>query len=135
MTIHLPGGRSVPRNMGGDGATWVDLDALESAGIEVKELGEGKIGLCPSAERCIPVPDDARRGVAIDLGALAEALGLVIADDGRHAVVRRGPDTEQVDSELEVGGQFDLRLPDLDGDEQPLAASHGRSAVFAWASW
>ena len=131
MMIHLPGGQTdaLPESPG----TWVVLDALVTSGFEVKELGDDRIGLCPDPDRCVPVSASQRRGDAVDLEPLAPALGLVVASDGHHAVVRWAPGGDA--SHLRAGDQLSLELPDLDGDVRPVVAPHGRMAVFAWASW
>lgn len=137
MTLHLPDRRSVPRASGERAGTWIALELLEPLGVEVKELGHGAIGLCPSPERCIPVPEDARGAGTVNLAALAEALDVVVADDGHHAVVRPAPAALQATGgmHLEVGDRLELTLPDLDGHDRPVIPRHGRGAVFAWASW
>lgn len=137
MTLHLPDGRSVPRPGADEAGTWIDVRFLEGLGVEVKDLGNGTIGLCPSPERCIPVSEDARRGGTVDLTALAQALGVVIADDGHHAVIRHGPAGLQSAgrARLGVGDQLDLTLSDLNGHDRPIIPRHGRVALFAWASW
>lgn len=137
MTFHLPDGRSVPRPGADEAGTWIDVRFLEGLGVEVKDLGNGAIGLCPSPERCIPVPEDARRAGTVDLAALAEALGVVVADDGHHAVIRHGPASLQSagHARLGVGDQLDLTLSDLNGHDHQIIPRHGRGALFAWASW
>ncbi|MEX2549149.1 MAG: hypothetical protein WD638_02895 [Nitriliruptoraceae bacterium] len=137
MTLHLPDRRSVPRPSGDQTGTWIDLPFLDGLGVEVKDLGDGTIGLCPSPERCIPVPEHARDADTVNLGALAEALEVVVADDGHHAVVRPAPAALQAmgRAHLQVGDRLDLTLPDLDGHDRPVIPRHGRAAVFAWASW
>lgn len=137
MTIHLPHHRSVPRPDGPPGGTWVDVRSLEDLGMEVKDLGGGRIGLCPTPERCVPVPEDTRRGDTVDLAALATELDLVVADDGHHAVIRHAPNGSATTdaSHIEVGDHLELTLPDLDGHDRPVIPPHGRVAVFAWASW
>lgn len=138
MTLHFPDGRSFPRPRNDPPRTWVDVRSLTDLGIEVTDLGGGDVGLCPSPERCIPVPESARHADMVDLAAVSEALDVVVADDGRHAVVRHAPAAGQAmgGTHLEVGDQLDLSLPALEGPERPVAPGHGgRGAVFAWASW
>lgn len=137
LTLHLPDHHHIPRPSGQRSGTWIDLRHLEHLGFEVKDLGDGNIGLCPSPERCIPVPEEARHTGTVDLDALAEALDIVIADDGHHAVIRHAPASRQTAgrAHLQVGDQLDLTLPDLHGDDRPVIPRHGRAAVFAWASW
>lgn len=137
MTLHLPDHRSIPRARDAEAGTWIDVRSLEGLGFEVKDLGDGNIGLCPSPEHCIPVPEDSHRDGTVDLAALAEALDIVIADDRHHAVIRRAPASRQTTgrAHLQVGDQLDLALPDLHGEHRPVIRRHGRAAVFAWASW
>ena len=133
MTVHLLGGASTPRSGQSDSGTWVTFDVLRGIGVDVKDLGSGQIGLCPDPEQCVVVPDDARHGEEVRLDRVAESLDLVVADDGHHAVVRRGH--ASATSHLALGDTLDLTLPDLDGDVRPVVAQHGRMAVFLWASW
>jgi hypothetical protein len=137
MTVHLPTHRSVPRTDGPAGGTWIDVGSLDDLGMDIKDLGDGRIGLCPTPERCIPVPEDARRGDTVDLSSLAEALDLVVADDGHHAVIRHAPTGSGTRDarHVEVGDHVEVTLPDLDGHDRPMIPPHGRAAVFAWASW
>lgn len=137
LTLHLPNRHDISRSCGQRSGTWIDLRHLEDLEFEVKDLGDGNIGLCPSPERCIPVPEKARHAGTVDLAALAEALDIVIADDGHHAVIRHAPASRQTTgrAHLQVGDQLDMTLPDLHGNHRPVTPRHGRAAVFAWASW
>lgn len=137
MSIHLPNGSRLARPADGRPGTWVDVQSLEHIGVEVKDLGDGRIGLCPSPERCVQVPDQASHGRMVDLASVADELGFVIADDGHHAVVRHAPDAPHPTGpgHPTVGDELDLTLSDLDGHDRPVVPPHGRAAVFAWASW
>lgn len=132
--IHLPSGARHARPDDTPAGTWVGMATLEALGVTVRDLGGGRVGLCPETGGCVPVHEAARRGGVVDLGALAEALGLVVVDDGTHAVVRRA-DGGAAGSALEVGDELDLTLPDLEGRPRDVVPRPGRGAVFAWASW
>lgn len=117
---------------------WVPLDALvRGLGWHVTDLGQGRLGLCPDAERCIPAPDelvDARDGtVLVDLARLADPLGVALArQPGRAAAVAYPPEgTTAVDTRAVAPTLEDIRT----GAPLDLADSGRRRCVFAWASW
>lgn len=136
-TIQLPDGWRIERSGNEPGELWVPLEEMGHLGIDVKGLGEGRIGLCPTSEVCIAVPDGATRGGAVDLAALEGPLGLLIADDGCRGAIRSSPQGPQGAKAalISPGDAPDLELPDLDGRWRSIGDLPGRLAVFSWASW
>lgn len=139
MTIELPDGQRIERpSLPASRAdrTWFPVAQASSLGATVTKLGDTAIGLCPTEDRCVPVPGqwhDVDAGL-VDLTELADELDLVIVDDGQHAVIRRASAPGQA-SQLHPGDRFDLELPDLSGSVGRVASKRGQMAVFAWASW
>jgi hypothetical protein len=90
-------------------------------------------GLCRD-ERCVPLPDDARRAGGIDAAELARRLGMELVADDAHGLWDLGP---------EAGGRAltsarlpDLDLPDRHGRPFSLRSLRGtRFVMVAWASW
>lgn len=118
---------------------WLPLgQCADFLDLHVTDLGEGRIGLCPEPDRCVPVPDEAIDRAAapsIDIAILAPALGLAIARDadGRRAAVVPGAVADPSRPPDTAG---DLLLPDVWTDAPLSLAERGRrSCVFAWASW
>jgi hypothetical protein len=88
-------------------------------------------GLCRE-DRCIPFstadPD------AIDLVAVASALGRPLVRDERHGLFALG--AESGGHALTSAAAPDLVLPDMDGRMFSLASLRGRNVLLvAWASW
>jgi len=144
LTLRLGTAAPIRVATGGRGGLWAPLsETVEGLELSVTDLGEGRIGLCPDAEHCVPVPPEAvdHSGGApfLDLQLLAPALGLAIAHDaaGRRAVVVPGDTPEALDSPPgRSGAASGVVLPDLrTGAPTPLGALGRRSVVFAWASW
>lgn len=121
----------------GDGV-WVPLSTVVAGGFSEADLGDGRLGLCPAPDRCVPVPADARITWGgedlVRVDRLADALGLVVAaDDARAAVLRADPADAAT---APAGERVDLALPSLkDGRPVRLAEDGRRTCVFAWASW
>jgi len=88
-------------------------------------------GLCRE-DRCIPFsPTDED---AIDLVAVANALGRPLVRDERHGLFAFG--AEHGGHALASAAAPDLVLPDVDGRRFSLASLRGRKVLLvAWASW
>ena len=88
-------------------------------------------GLCRE-DRCIPfTPADPD---AIDLVAVASALGRPLVRDERHGLFAFG--AEHGGHALASAAAPDLVLPDIDGRMFSLASLRGRKVLLvAWASW
>ena len=88
-------------------------------------------GLCRE-DRCIPFsPADPD---AIDLVAVASALGRPLVRDERHGLFAFG--AEHGGHALASAAAPDLVLPDVDGRRFSLASLRGRKVLLvAWASW
>ena len=88
-------------------------------------------GLCRE-DRCIPfaAPDAS----AIDLVAVASALGRPLVRDERHGLFALG--AEYGGHALTSAAAPDLVLPDVNGEMFSLASLRGRKVLLvAWASW
>jgi peroxiredoxin len=112
----------------------VALDDLAPAtGWELKAEG-----LC-RGEVCVPVRAATALVVDghVDLAALAEAVGLVIAVDADEGiVVFGGPSSTAGDLIAASRAAPDLVLPDLDGHDVKLSDFAGQKRmVVAWSSW
>ncbi len=92
-------------------------------------------GACNDAV-CVPLPAEARTDAGrVDVGVVAERLGMPIARDDAHGLLAVGPAT--------TGGRAltsarapALELPDLDGRLFDLATLRGQKVILlAWASW
>lgn len=137
MLIHLGEGDAAVEAPAEDGL-WAPLDGVAAAlGLEVRDLEEQSIGLCPSDDICVPVPQSAlttQNGVrAIRLQDLAAPLGLAIATDSHHAVVLAG-DIGAVSAG--PGAPLVAQLPSVHtGEAEPIGHPGKKTAIFAWASW
>jgi len=89
-------------------------------------------GAC-KGEVCIPLRE--KPGDTLDAVAMAEAMGLPVAQDASHGLLALGPDA--------IGGHVlataaapDIRLPDLEGREFALSSLKGKKiVVYAWAPY
>lgn len=100
------------------------------------EAGTGWVfkpeGAC-KGDVCIPLKD--RPGETVDVGALAERMGLPLVEDRTHGLWALGPES--------VGGRAlttaeapDLTLPDVDGREFKLSSLRGQKVlIYAWAPY
>lgn len=88
-------------------------------------------GLC-KADRCVPLPDGG--GDGIDVGVLAERLGMALVHDEAHGLWALGPESggrALLSAELP-----EIDLPDRHGDPFSLSSLRGRKVLLvAWASW
>jgi hypothetical protein len=88
-------------------------------------------GLC-KADRCVPLPD--APGEHIDIGVLAERLGMALVQDEAHGLWALGP--ESGGRALLSAEMPDLTLPDRDGNPFSLSSLLGTKVLLlAWASW
>ena len=93
-------------------------------------------GAC-KAEVCVPLPADARTpGGALDVGVVAERLGMPLVRDDAHDLWALGPETAVTGRALSSAVAPELTLPDVDGNPFDLASLRGQKVVLvAWASW
>lgn len=81
---------------------------------------------------CIPLPT---LGATVDVGTLAERLGMGFVHDERHGLWGLGPSTVSGRA-LESVDAPDFTLPDLEGRPFWFGSLRGRKVVLvAWASW
>lgn len=92
-------------------------------------------GAC-KGEVCVPLPDEVDRGDGtLDVGIVAERLGMPVLTDDNHQLVALGPATV-VGRALESAVAPELELPDADGNVFRLSSLHGKKVLLvAWASW
>jgi hypothetical protein len=92
-------------------------------------------GAC-NDEVCVALPPEARTAAGrVDVGVVAERLGMPLARDEAHGLLALGPAT--------TGGRAlasarapALELPDLDGNPFDLGSLHGQKVLLlAWAPW
>ncbi len=87
-------------------------------------------GAC-KGDVCIPLP--AAPGEAIDVVAMAQTMGLPVAQE--HGVIAIGPESVGARA-LTTATAPDVRLPDLTGNEFALSSLRGRKIlVYAWAPY
>jgi|GEM_PF-2019775 len=127
-----------------DGEAHVALKLLtEKLGLELKELGEERIGIC-RGDLCIPFDVSNKAGALrrdgktlwVPVAPLVEALGgHFIWDADAKALLLDLSDVHRV-ATWAVGAPFDLQLPDLEGDSVSVVRYRGRKVLlYAWASW
>jgi hypothetical protein len=81
---------------------------------------------------CVPVPLLER---SVDLGVVAERLGMALVHDEGHRLWALGPSTVSGRA-LESADAPDFTLPDLAGRPFRFGSLRGRKVVLvAWASW
>ena len=110
----------------------VDRDELAArTGWEVKPEGACK------AEVCVPLPPHADMGRGrVDVGVLAERLGMPLVHDEEASVWAMGPESGVTGRALTTARVPEIVLPDLEGDEVALSSLRGRKVLLvAWASW
>lgn len=87
-------------------------------------------GLC-KADRCVPFDDVGDR---LDVGLIAERLGMALVHDERHGLWALGP--EWGGRALLSADMPQMTLPDRHGNPFSLSALHGKKVLLvAWASW
>ncbi len=88
-------------------------------------------GACRSGV-CVPLPP---QQTTVDLGLVAERLGMAVVHDERHGLWAVGPSTVSGRA-LESAEAPDFVLPDLDGRPFRFSSLRGQKVVLvAWASW
>lgn len=88
-------------------------------------------GLC-SGDRCVAFSADDR--AALDLSAVARALGMPLVSDAAHGMWALG--AEAGGRALVSAAAPDLVLPDVDGRPVRLSDLRGQKVLLvAWASW
>ena len=90
-------------------------------------------GAC-KGEVCVPLPD-AVRGDPMELAALADAMGMPLAEEPAAGLWALGP--ESIGSRALTTAQApELELPDVNGKVFDLASLRGQKVVvFAWAPY
>lgn len=106
-------------------------DFERETGWLIKPEGACKAGVCVP----LPPPPPAPATATLDVGVLAERLGMEVVHDERHGLWALGPSTVSGRA-LESAAAPDFTLPDLDGRPFRFSSLRGRKLVLvAWASW
>jgi hypothetical protein len=92
-------------------------------------------GAC-SGDVCVPLPSEVRNGDgSLDVGVLAERLGMPLLHDNASSLWALGPSTV-TGKALATAEAPSVTLPDLDGNPFDLATLRGQKVLLvAWASW
>src|SRR3954447_24609997 len=108
-----------------------DADFASRTGWTVKPEGACK------ADVCVPLPDAARvAGGRLDVGVLAERLGMPLVRDDHAGVWALGPETAVTGRALTTAIAPELTLPDANGEPFSLSSLRGQKVVMVtWASW
>ncbi len=81
---------------------------------------------------CVPLPPQDK---TVDVGLLAELLGMAVVHDEGHGLWAVGPSTVSGRA-LESAEAPDFVLPDLDGRPFRFSSLRGQKVVLVtWASW
>jgi hypothetical protein len=97
-------------------------------GWDVKPRGACK------ADRCVPLPPEARVGDGLDVAVVARRLGMALVADEARGLWALGP--ESGGRALLSAQMPDLELPDRHGRPFALRSLRGtRVVMVAWASW
>jgi hypothetical protein len=110
----------------------VDAGAFEArTGWAVKPEGACK------EEHCVPLPAEARTADGkIDVGVVAERLGMPLVHDEAEGIWALGPDTAVTGRALTTAKAPEVELPDLHGRPFRLSSLRGQKVLLvAWASW
>ena len=110
----------------------VDTGDLERrTGWAVKPEGACK------ADVCVPLPPHADMGHSrVDVGVLAERLGMPLVHDEEASLWAMGPESGVTGRALTTAKVPEIVLPDLDGNEVALSSFRGQKVLLvAWASW
>lgn len=90
-------------------------------------------GLC-KGDVCVPAPEAILDGDHLDVGVVAEKLGMPLVHDDATGSSALGP--EALGHSLTTAVAPDLELPDVDGNPFALSTLRGRKVLLvAWASW
>jgi hypothetical protein len=106
-----------------------DLEQRTGWGIKAE-------GAC-KAEVCVPLPPEADMGRGrVDVGVLAERLGMPLVHDEEASLWAMGPESGVTGRVLTTARVPEIVLPDLDGNELALSSLRGQKVLLvAWASW
>jgi hypothetical protein len=110
----------------------IDADDFAArTGWDVKPEGACK------AEHCVPLPPEARTSSGrVDVGVIAERLGMPLIHDEGAGLWALGPDTAVTGRALTTAVAPELELPDADGNPFRLSSLRGQKVLLvAWASW
>lgn len=110
----------------------VDADELERrTGWALKPEGACK------GEVCVPLPPHADMGRGrVDVGMLAERLGMPVVHDEASSLWAMGPESAVTGRVLTTAKLPEIVLPDLDGNEVAISSLRGQKVLLvAWASW
>ncbi len=92
-------------------------------------------GMCLE-DRCVPLPDTARRGDRVDVTAFWQLLGAPVVHDDTKAVWVLGASADERNKALAGSIAPDFTLPDLSGIPHTLSALRGKKLFLTtWASW
>ena len=93
-------------------------------------------GAC-KGEVCVPLPPAARTPSGqLDVGVVAQRLGMPLAHDAAYGLWAMGPETAATGRALTTAQAPDLELPDLNGAPFRLSSLRGQKVMLvAWASW
>jgi hypothetical protein len=110
----------------------VDLAAFESGtGWAIKPEGACR------GEVCVALPQAARTtGGRVDVGVVAERLGMPLVTDRERGVSALGPATAVTGRALTTAVAPELELPDAAGNAFRLSSLRGQKVLLlAWSSW
>ena len=84
---------------------------------------------------CVPLPPDAVQDDTVDVGAVAERLGMPLVHDAEARLWALGPETLSGHA-LPSAEAPELVLPTVDGEEFRLSSLRGHKVVLvAWAPY
>jgi hypothetical protein len=107
------------------------VDAFEArTGWALKPEGACK------GEVCVPMPDGAVSGGAVDVTVVSERLGMPLVHDEANHLWALGPESGVTGRVLTTAQAPELTLPDVHGNPFSLASLRGQKVLLvAWASW
>ena len=93
-------------------------------------------GAC-QADVCVPLPPAARTADGlVDIGVVAERLGMPLVTDLERSLSALGPATVVTGRALTTATAPELELPDVAGNAFRLSSLRGQKVVLlAWSSW
>jgi hypothetical protein len=110
----------------------VDAGELERrTGWAIKPEGACK------GEVCVPLTPHADMGRGrVDVGVLAERLGMPLVHDEGASLWAMGPESGVTGRALTTAKVPEIVLPDLNGNEVAISSLRGQKVLLvAWASW